>query len=199
MVKDYVVHFAAFSALMNPRQYHVQRPRIPVLSFRRYISTRQSSTTRASTSQGDLGMNRNFKLAVAIAAFVSGINLAPAADKIADATLDLSGGTVAAGVGYTWGRGTLHYRGRDYPFSVNGLTLINVGAEKVEATAEVYNLSKLEDFAGKYSGLAAGAALVYGASTGVIENSNGVVIRVHAGSQGADLQLAGNAVEVKLR
>jgi hypothetical protein len=45
-------------------------------------------------------------------------------------------------VGYTWGRGTLHYRGRDYPFSVNGLTLINVGAEKVEATAEVYNLTK---------------------------------------------------------
>ena len=88
-------------------------------------------------------MNRNFKLAVAIAAFVSGVNLAPAADKIPDATLDLSGGTVAAGVGYTWGRGTLHYRGRDYPFSVNGLTLINVGAEKMEATAEVYNLSKL--------------------------------------------------------
>ena len=72
-------------------------------------------------------MNRNFKLAVAIAAFVSGVNLAPAADKIPDATLDLSGGTVAAGVGYTWGRGTLHYRGRDYSFSVNGLTLINVG------------------------------------------------------------------------
>ena len=144
-------------------------------------------------------MNRNFKLAVAIAAFVSGVNLAPAADKIPDATLDLSGGTVAAGVGYTWGRGTLHYRGRDYPFSVNGLTLINVGAEKVEATAEVYNLSKLEDFAGSYSGVAAGAALVYGASTGVMENSNGVVIRVHAASTGADLQLAGNAVEVKLR
>ena len=144
-------------------------------------------------------MNRNFKLAVAIAAFVSGVNLAPAADQIPDATLDFSGGTVAAGVGYTWGRGTLHYRGRDYAFSVNGLTLINVGAEKVEAKAEVYNLSKLEDFAGNYSGLAAGAALVYGASTGVMENSNGVVIRVHAASKGADLQLAGNAVEVKLR
>jgi hypothetical protein len=144
-------------------------------------------------------MNGNLKVAAAMAVLLSCVNLAPAADKIPDATLDLTGGTVAAGVGYTWGRGTLHYKGRDYPFSVNGLTLINVGAEKVQARAEVYNLAKLEDFAGSYSGVAAGAAMIYGASTGVMENSNGVVIRVRAESTGADVQLAGNTVEVKLR
>jgi hypothetical protein len=144
-------------------------------------------------------MNRNLKLVVAVAAFLSCVNLAPAAEKIPDATVDLTGGTVAAGVGYTWGRGTLHYKGRDYPFSADGLTLINVGAERVEATAEVYNLTKVEDFTGSYSGVAAGAALVYGASSGVMQNSNGVVIRLHAQSTGADLQLAGNTVDVKLR
>jgi hypothetical protein len=32
-----------------------------------------------------------------------------------DATLRLSGGSFAAGIGFSWGKGTLTYKGKDYP------------------------------------------------------------------------------------
>jgi hypothetical protein len=102
-------------------------------------------------------------------------------------------------VGYQWGEGTLHYQGSDYPFSVSGLNVLAVGGTKIAATGEVYHLSKPEDFAGNYSGVAAGAALVEGGSTGVMQNHTGVVIRVHEQSSGAELKLSGNTMEVKLR
>jgi hypothetical protein len=54
------------------------------------------------------------------------------------------------------------------------------------------------DFAGNYNGVSAGVALVYGASSGVLENHSGVVIRLHAKTTGAELKLAGDAFEVKL-
>ncbi|PWT73217.1 MAG: hypothetical protein C5B46_05725 [Proteobacteria bacterium] len=122
-----------------------------------------------------------------------------AADKTPVATFDLTGGSVAAGVGYTWAKGTLHYNGGDYPFAVSGLTVLDVGAQKIDASGEVYDLVAVEDFAGSYSGVGAGAALVYGASTGVMENHKGVVIRVHSTTAGADLNLSGNTIDLKLQ
>ena len=39
-----------------------------------------------------------------------------------DATLNLSGGSVAAGIGYSWGNGTLSYNGKTYPVKIEGLS-----------------------------------------------------------------------------
>ena len=44
-----------------------------------------------------------------------------------NATLRLSGKSLAAGVGFSWGKGTLTYKGKDYPVSVRGLSLVKVG------------------------------------------------------------------------
>src|ERR1700750_1192601 len=115
-------------------------------------------------------MHQLNKLAAAAAFALLTINLAHAADKTPDATFDLSGGSISVGVGYAWGKGTLHYNGNDYPFSVSRLTVLDIVAEKISATGEVYSLGNLQDFSGSYSGVAAGAALVYGGSTGVMEN-----------------------------
>ena len=38
-----------------------------------------------------------------------------------DATLRLSGGSFALGIGVNWGSGTLTYKGKDYPVKVKGL------------------------------------------------------------------------------
>src|SRR5260370_18736194 len=51
-----------------------------------------------------------------------------------DATLQLSSGAVAAGVGITWGKGTLTYRGKQYPVSVSGLSVGKVAIPKVTAS-----------------------------------------------------------------
>ena len=144
-------------------------------------------------------MNRVTASKIALAALLSCFSLSHAADKTPDATFDLSAKSIDVVVGYQWGEGTLHYQGSDYPFSVSGLNVLAVGGTKIAATGEVYHLSKPEDFAGNYSGVAAGAALVEGGSTGVMQNHTGVVIRVHEQSSGAELKLSGNTMEVKLR
>src|SRR5262245_46386090 len=68
-----------------------------------------------------------------------------------DATLRLSHGSVAAGIGWSWGSGTLTYKGKDYPVKVTGLSLGKVGISGGSATGEVYNLKNLQDFDGHYN------------------------------------------------
>ncbi|HME62038.1 MAG TPA: DUF1134 domain-containing protein, partial [Candidatus Binatia bacterium] len=45
-----------------------------------------------------------------------------------DARVKLTGKALSAGVGYSWGSGVLTYQGKDYPFSVSGLSAGNIGA-----------------------------------------------------------------------
>ncbi len=44
-----------------------------------------------------------------------------AEEKTPDATLTLTQGQVAAGIGWSWGKGVLTYQGKEYPFKVKGL------------------------------------------------------------------------------
>ena len=68
----------------------------------------------------------------------------------ADATLTLSDGSVALGIGFSWGKGTLSYGGKTYPVKVEGLSVGEVGVTRATAKGEVSNLAKLEDFSGNY-------------------------------------------------
>jgi hypothetical protein len=145
-------------------------------------------------------MNRiTLKAATAAACFLLSSTLSLAADKTPDATVDFSGGSVAAGVGYTWGSGTLHYQGRDYRFSLKGLSLPAVGAERIKASGEVFNLSKLADFNGKYTAVSAGATVAGGASAAAMENQNGTVMHLHSTTQGLDFNLSLDGVAIQLR
>src|ERR1700690_2810903 len=88
--------------------------------------------------------------AVAVAADDAALPLAPGA--IPSGYLWYSGGSIAAGVGYTWGHGTL-YNSKDqkqYPFKLSGVSVADVGAAGVNAEGEVYNLTSPADLAGKY-------------------------------------------------
>jgi len=81
---------------------------------------------------------------------MTGFTRAASKHEHPDATLRLSGGSFAAGIGFSWGGGTLTYKGRDYKVSVNGLSLGRVGITGASAYGEVYNLKKLQDFNGHY-------------------------------------------------
>ena len=59
---------------------------------------------------------------------------------IGTVSIDLT--TVAAGIGATWGSGTLRFEGKTFPFSVRGLSLANVGVATATAVGNVYNLKK---------------------------------------------------------
>jgi hypothetical protein len=142
-------------------------------------------------------VKRNMLAAVA-AVFLSCACVYAAAARTPDATIDLSGGSVAVGVGIDWAKGTLHFNGHDVPVKVKGISLVRVGASKMSATGEVYNLKQLSDFAGNYSAVAAGAALAGGGGVSAMENPHGVVMHLRSSTVGADLDLGVKGIEVTL-
>jgi hypothetical protein len=140
---------------------------------------------------------RRNTLAAVAAVFLSASAHA-AADRTPDATIDLHGGSVALGVGVDWDRGTLHFKGRSVPVKVKGLSLVRVGASKVRASGEIYNLKELSEFAGNYSKVGAGAALAGGGSVSAMENEYGVVMNLRSATVGVDLDLGVKGVVVSL-
>ncbi len=116
-----------------------------------------------------------------------------------DATLKLEGKSVAAGVGFSWGSGTLTYQGKDYPVSVSGLSVGAVGVTSVTARGDVHNLKKLEDFDGNNPG--PGAAATVGGGSGVLalRNSNGVGVELIAMTKGINLAVAAGGVTMKIK
>src|SRR6266566_9479844 len=74
---------------------------------------------------------------------------APVADNATPAgAVTLKGGSVAAGIGYTWGHGELNYRKSPREFSIKGVSVVDVGVTNFTAAGNVYNLKKLSDFSG---------------------------------------------------
>ena len=115
-----------------------------------------------------------------------------------DATFELTEGSVGVGIGYSWGGGTLTYKGNKHKFKVTGLSAGDVGARSVTATGDVYNLKKLEDFNGTYTSAQAGATVGGGGGVAIMRNQNGVEIRAKATTQGIGLKLGVEGVKVTL-
>lgn len=124
---------------------------------------------------------------------------AGAAEETPDATLKLSGGSVSALVGVSWGSGTLTYKGKDYPIKVGGLGVGEVGATSLSASGNVYNLKKLEDFDGNYAAAGAGAAAGGGVGATALKNQNGVRVNLLSTTQGVELAagVAGVSMEIE--
>jgi len=119
-----------------------------------------------------------------------------------DATLRLSTGGFALGIGVSWGSGTLTYRGKNYPVKVKGLSVGRVGATSSSAYGEVFNLKHLQDFSGHYDVGGAGTRGVTlgGGRTGTImSNHAGVIIRVSSTQQGVAVNATGGGVDLQLQ
>jgi opacity protein-like surface antigen len=143
---------------------------------------------------------RRLMVSLAVAgmiALVAGSVLAADAKK-PDATLKLSEGSVAAGIGWSWGHGTLTYMGKTHKFKVEGLSVGEVGMTKAVATGKVYNLKKLEDFDGVYGAGGAAATAGQGAGITALVNPNGVQVVLHSDTKGASLKLAAEGIKFKL-
>src|SRR5205814_9112319 len=116
-----------------------------------------------------------------------------------DATIRINSKAVAAGIGFSWGGGTLTYKGKDYPISVKGLSLGKVGVTGVTASGEVYHLKSLKDFDGNYTGVGTGMTLAGGRSAITVKNQNEVRVRLISTSKGIDITVAGGGVDMKLK
>ena len=105
----------------------------------------------------------------------------------------------AVGVGYTWGDGILTYGGRKYPFTVNGVTVADVGFSRVTGRGRVYNLHRLQDFSGTYAARPGEATVGTGLGGQVLQNANGVQIRIDQVTRGARLQGSADGITLTLK
>jgi hypothetical protein len=121
-----------------------------------------------------------------------------AADKKPDATLKLTEGTMAVGIGWSWGKGELSYMGKTYKFKVEGATVGEVGKTEAKATGKVFNLKKLDDFDGVYAAAGAGATGGTGASATALVNDKGVQVVLTSTTKGANIKVAAEGLKLKL-
>ena len=116
-----------------------------------------------------------------------------------DGTVTLSGGSIAAGIGYVWGHGNLNYGGESHAFKISGLSIVDVGAANIAASGHVYNLKNLADFNGNYVEVTAGLTVAGGGSAAYLKNEHGVVIKLEATTIGLRFNLSGDGVKVTLK
>ena len=133
-----------------------------------------------------------------------------------DATLQLSGGPFYPRLAFSWSKGTLTYKGKEYPISVKGISLVKIGLSQASpsfsfhpraadqayfttAAGQVYDLKKLGDFDGNYTlaGRTLGGAFAHSAV--VMKNQNGVRVVVASTTRGLDVTLDGAGVEMRLK
>ena len=107
--------------------------------------------------------------------------------------------SIAIGIGVSWGEGKLSFKGKDHVFSIDGLSLVDLGISKASAVGDVYNLTDLSKFDGNYVAGEAGFALAGGMGGIALRNQNGVVMHLRSVSQGAKLQLGPSGLSVKLK
>jgi hypothetical protein len=125
---------------------------------------------------------------------------APVADDATpDAAVTLKGGSVAAGIGYTWGHGDLNYRKASHEFSIKGVSVVDVGATNFTAAGHVYNLKKLSDFSGNYVAAGAGFTVAGGGTATYLKNEHGVVIKLISTDVGLKFNLSADGVHVSLK
>lgn len=97
------------------------------------------------------------------------------------------------------GGGTLHYRGRSYPFKLGGLGIGGIGISRLDATGSVFNLRRLEDFNGVYGQARTGWAIgQHGKGEMWLQNANGVYLRLKARRQGLSLTLGADGMLIQL-
>jgi hypothetical protein len=123
----------------------------------------------------------------------------PATSSLAQATGHVRLKFVKAGLiaGADAGSGVLTYRGRDYRFRVSGLSLgITAGSSVSWLEGSASGIRQVSDFAGSYSSVGGGGALVGGAGGIHLGNEKGVTIDLQGPKAG--LEFAANLSKIKI-
>lgn len=124
---------------------------------------------------------------------------ATAADPKPSGTVNITSKSIAIGIGVDWGDGTLNYQGKTHAFSVDGLTVADLGISSVTTTGEVFHLKKLSDFSGNYVAGKAGIAIGGGINDVIMKNEHGVVLRMRGTEQGVKLTLGPQGIKIMLK
>lgn len=113
-------------------------------------------------------------------------------------TVLFSKGGLIVGVGA--GEGVLTFKGRNYPFTVSGLSIgATIGASTSKLVGRALNLRGPKSIEGTYSAVGAGGALAGGAGGTDLQNANGVILRLRGPRVGVELSAAIAGVTINLK
>jgi len=109
---------------------------------------------------------------------------------IAKAALVVGGGA---------GRGVLTFHHRNYPFTIQGLSLgVTAGASINKLVGRADYINELSDFSGTYSMVGAGAALAGGVGGVQLKNDKGVIITLQGTKVGVEVSANISTVVITL-
>jgi len=106
-------------------------------------------------------------------------------------------GQAAFILGGSGGKGTLTFDKKKHPIKLAGLGIGGLGAARITAEGEIYNLHALEDFEGAYVQGRMGYAFGKGKGSMWLENTHGVVLKLKAKTKGVILSLGGDGLVIE--
>lgn len=128
--------------------------------------------------------------------------IVPVTPSRAQASGDVRLKIVKAGllVGGGVGSGVLIYRGRTYPFRLSGISLgITAGATVGRLEGRASGIREVSDFAGSYSSVGGGAALVGGLSGVHLRNEKGVTMVLQGSKAGLEFAANISGITISLK
>jgi hypothetical protein len=123
-------------------------------------------------------------------------------ERVPVGVVSLNFKSVGVGIGGSSGDGVLSFQGRDYPFSISGLNLADVGVSNFQGAGKVYELKNVNDFPGNYASAQATFAVRGGQSEVSMRNGKGVTIVILANEgkeSGTRFNLGPSGVTLRLR
>ena len=103
-------------------------------------------------------------------------------------------------VGVGGGQGVLVFRGKQYPFTVSGMSVgFTIGASTTKLVGRALNLRGPESIEGSYAAGGAGGAVAAGAGAVQLQNGNGVILQLSGPKVGAEVSAAVGGVTIRLK
>ncbi|MET4202465.1 hypothetical protein [Bradyrhizobium sp. LA6.12] len=103
-------------------------------------------------------------------------------------------------VGVGGGEGVLVLRGKQYPFTVSGMSVgFTIGASTTKFVGRALNLRGPQSIEGSYAAGGAGGAVAAGAGAVQLQNGNGVILQLSGPRVGAEVSAAVGGVTIRLK
>lgn len=96
------------------------------------------------------------------------------------------------------GKGDITFKGETHEFSIRGVGAGGTGLQQITATGKVYNLQKLSDFSGFYTGFRSGLTIIKGKMTAKLTNGNGVILYLTGETTGLASSIGADKFEIRL-
>ncbi len=148
-------------------------------------------------------MNRRYQKFFALGLFLAVLSLgfshdAAAQKRVPDATASITLTSLSFIGGIEWGKGELHFKGKNYTFKVKGLKAGAIGIKRDSVHAKIFYLKNQRDLGGTFLAVEGAATIAGGGSARIMKNQNGVEMHLFSVTMGADFTLAAEGLNVRL-